>query len=244
MRTLVFQHLDVEHPGSLRVFWRERGVVWRTVELDDGEKIPPLEDFDLLAVMGGPMDVWEEDQHPWLKAEKAAIRRWVAELGRPYLGICLGHQLLAVSLGGEARPMARPEVGLGEVELTPEGRSDPLFAGLPATLRVFQWHGVEVTRLPEGGVALAGNAACAVQAMRVGRHAYGAQFHPEIVAETVADWRRIPEYWASLQKSLGAKGAEALAGEVTPLLPSFAEVARRIDGNLADIVAGSTAPAG
>lgn len=235
MRVLVFQHLDVEHPGSFREFWRARDVEWTTVELDAGETIPPLEDFDMLAVMGGPMDVWEEAEHPWLVAEKEAIRRWVAELKRPYFGICLGHQLLAVSLGGEAGKMAAPEVGLGEVSLTAEGRADPLFGGLPERLEVFQWHGVEVTRLPEGGVALAANEAAAVQAMRVGTNAYGVQFHPEILAETVADWRRIPEYWASLQKALGPEGAEALASDVTPRLPAFRETAAALDRNIAKI---------
>ncbi|MFC3690804.1 type 1 glutamine amidotransferase [Chenggangzhangella methanolivorans] len=235
MRVLVFQHLEVEHPGSFREFWRDRNVEWTTVELDAGDEIPPLKGFDLLAVMGGPMDVWEEDQHPWLVAEKAAIRRWVAELKRPYFGICLGHQLLAVSLGGEAKMMASPEVGLGDVSLTDEGRADPLFAGLPERVQTFQWHGVEVTRLPEDAVALASNDAAAVQAMRVGANAYGVQFHPEIVAETVADWRRIPEYWASLQKALGPDGAENLAGEVTPLLPAFRETAAALDRNLTKI---------
>lgn len=236
MRILVLQHLEVEHPGSFRALWSEREACWRAVELDAGEPIPPLEDFDMLAVMGGPMDVWEEDEHPWLVAEKAAIRRWVAELQRPYLGICLGHQLLAVSLGGEARRMARPEVGLTQVRLTAAGRADPLFAGLPERLETFQWHGVEVTHLPEGAVALASNDAASVQAMRVGRHAYGVQFHPEIIEETVSDWRRIPEYWASLQNALGPAGAEDLERQVRPRLPAFRETAEALDRNLAGLL--------
>lgn len=239
MRVLVFQHLDVEHAGSFRDFWDARGWSRRTVELDAGEVIPPLEDFELLAVMGGPMDVWEEEAHPWLAAEKAAIRRWVAELGKPYLGICLGHQLLAVALGGEVARMARPEVGLGSVSLTEAGRADPIFAGLPERIEAFQWHGVEVTRMPPSAVALAENGACAAQAMRVGENAYGVQFHPEIVGETVADWRRVPEYWASLNAALGPDGAEGLAGRVTPRLPALRETARVIDHNLASIAAAA-----
>lgn len=241
MRVLVLQHLDVEHPGAFRAFWGERDVEWRTVELDAGDGIPPLEDFDLLVVMGGPMDVWEEDEHPWLVPEKTAIRRWVDELRKPYLGVCLGHQLLAVALGGEVARMRSPEVGLGSVELTDEGRSDPLFAEAPATMEVFQWHGVEVTTLPPRAVTLAGNAACPIQAMRVGRHAYGLQFHAEIIEETVADWRRIPEYMASLVKALGPDAAESLADVVGPRLPGFAETARRLEANLSAIVARSAA---
>ncbi len=231
MRILVLQHLDVEHPGSLREVWARKGHERVTVELDAGEPIPELEGFDMLAVMGGPMDVWEEDAHPWLRAEKAAIRRWVRELGRPYLGVCLGHQLLAEALGGRVAAMAAPEVGVSRVELTEAGRADPLFAGFGPEIEVFQWHGCEVAELPEGAVSLARSQASAVQAMRWGRCAYGLQFHPEIVEDTVADWKRIPEYWASLVKTLGPQGAEDLAGVVTPRLPSFRATAQRLDDN-------------
>ncbi len=161
MRILVFQHVDVEHPGVFREFWAEQGHQWTPVELDAGESIPPLDGFDLLVVMGGPMDVWQEDIHAWLRPEKEAIRRWVQDLGGPYLGICLGHQLLAEALGGKVGAMARPEVGLADVTLTAEGRRDPILAGFPATIESFQWHGAEVSTVPEGAVILAANAACA-----------------------------------------------------------------------------------
>ena len=77
MNILVLQHVAVEHPGVFRDFLRQDGLTWRTVELDEGEPIPELEPFDLMIVMGGPQDVWEEDQYPWLREEKAAIRNFV-----------------------------------------------------------------------------------------------------------------------------------------------------------------------
>jgi GMP synthase-like glutamine amidotransferase len=110
MRLLVFQHIECEHPGSMRKFLSADGIKWDAVELDAGQGIPSLDDYDALWVMGGPMDVWDVDEHPWLIAEKAAIRTWVSDLDKPYLGLCLGHQLLADALGGTCGPQKPSEI--------------------------------------------------------------------------------------------------------------------------------------
>ncbi|WP_200957831.1 type 1 glutamine amidotransferase [Mesorhizobium sp. Root157] len=240
MRILIFQHLAVEHAGCFGDFWRQDGHEMKVVELDEGESIPNLDDFDLLAVMGGPMDTWQEDVHPWLVAEKAAIRRWVKDMGRPYLGICLGHQLLADALGGKVSLMARPEVGLARVKLTRSGRDDRLFLGVNNVVETLQWHGAEVSELPEHGEILAANAACPVQAMKWGRHAYGFQYHMEITDRTVGDWKLIPEYRASLEKALGIERAEGLAAEVAPRLGALKSAARQINDNFWALVRSPT----
>ena len=95
MKFLILQHVRVEHPGIFRTFLREDGHDSVTVQLGEGELPPPLANFDALWVMGGPMDVWEEDRYPWLKDEKRLIQEAVEEIGMPFLGLCLGHQLLA-----------------------------------------------------------------------------------------------------------------------------------------------------
>ena len=232
MRILVFQHLDVEHPGIFRNFWSAAGHDVHYVHLDQGNPIPDLAAFEALVVLGGPMDVWDLEQCPWLKAEMDAIRHWVRDLGRPYLGICLGHQLLAQALGGEVGLMDRPEVGLAEVSLTEAGQNDLLFKGFSESFEVFQWHGAAVQRLPEGAVVLAGNAACPVQAMRVNTQAWGIQFHVEMTDQTVAEWSAIPEYAASLQKALGSERAAGLEGALAPYLPVFNTMAQTMNSNV------------
>ena len=239
MRVLVFQHVPVEHPGVFRDLWREKGDEWLAVELDAGQQIPDFGDFDLLVVMGGPMDVWQEDIYPWLASEKSAVRHWVKDLARPFLGICLGHQLLAASLGGGVGLMERPEIGLAEVELTGAGLRNPLFAGFTERMETFQWHGAEISQVPDGAEILAANSLCPVQALRWGRHAYGLQYHVEIGASTVMEWNEIPEYRAGLERSLGVNAALQLSEAVTPRLPLMQTSARRLNENMTKIVAAS-----
>jgi len=228
-RLLVFQHLDVEHPGVFRDFLARDGIAWDVVELDAGDAIPPLEDYGALWVMGGPMDVWEEDRHPWLRQEQAAIRRAVNELQLPYLGFCLGHQLLAAALGGEVGPADQPEVGVLDVRRTEH--ASPFLAGVDARFDVLQWHAAEVKETPPSARVLATSPRCAVQAMSVGTHAFSMQFHVEITADTVPDWQAIPAYRAALERSLGAGGDEGLRADAAARLETFNALAARLYAN-------------
>jgi GMP synthase-like glutamine amidotransferase len=231
IRILVFQHIACEHPGIFSEYLAADGIAVDAIELDAGHPIPPLDGYDSLWVMGGPMDVWEEDQHPWLIAEKAAIREAVLERGMPYLGLCLGHQLLACALGAEVGRMAAPEVGLLRVELTQDGRADALMAGLASSQTALQWHGAEVRTLPRGAVVLASSPACAVQAMRVGTHAYGLQYHVELTSRTVAEWGEVPAYACALDATLGAGALPRMARDAAALLPDLNRAARQIYDN-------------
>jgi GMP synthase-like glutamine amidotransferase len=138
------------HPGIFQDLLRRDGVGWQALRLDLGESIPDLAGFAALWVMGGPQDVWEEEEHPWLRAEKAAIREAVRVRRMPFLGICLGHQLLADALGGMVGKAAAAEIGVHEVALAAGAAGHPLLAGLPACGPVLQWHRAEVRRPPAG----------------------------------------------------------------------------------------------
>jgi GMP synthase-like glutamine amidotransferase len=224
MKVLVLQHLDGD------------GATLTTVELDVGETIPDLDPFDVMIVMGGPQDVWQEDRYPWLVPEKAAIRRWAVDLKRPFLGLCLGHQLLAEAVGGRVGPGKVPEVGALEVQLTDAGLRDPLFLGFANPVPVLQWHGAEVKELPAGCVVLARSDVCEIQAFRYGARAYGLQCHVEATRDTVGDWAAIPEYAQALERVLGAGAADRLAADVEARLPVYTEIARTLYGNFKTLI--------
>lgn len=213
MRLLVFQHLECEHPGSLRQFLKRDSIEWDAVELDKNEAIPELDSYDALWVMGGPMDVWDVEEYPWLIDEKAAIRTWVRELRRPFLGLCLGHQLLADALGGTCGPQRPAEIGVMDVELTDAGVADPLFSGLDRRQKCLNWHSVQVAQAPDDAVILASSSACANQAMRVAENAWSMQYHVEVEPDTVTNWADIPAYHAALINSLGEDGVETMSKE-------------------------------
>jgi GMP synthase (glutamine-hydrolysing) len=145
---------------------------------------PPLDGFDSVLLLGAEAQVDHEDRLPWLRGEKRLVRE-LLERGTPVLGVCFGSQLLAEALGGEVRAAAEPEIGWHDVELTAEGRTDPLFGFLPQRFESLQWHSYEWL-LPPGAVALARSARC-LQAFRHGA-AWGVQFHPEVTEADFGEW--------------------------------------------------------
>ena len=187
-RVVIFQHAANCHAGTLSGHLAADGLKPTVVELDRGQPIPDLDSFDVLMVMGGPMNVWDEDSYPWLKEEKAAIRTWVAEHDKPFLGICLGHQLLADALGGEVGPASVGEMNLLEIALSEQGCRHPLYAGFGKTKRGLAWHGAEVKSLPPGGVVLASTSGCPIAAFAYGSSAFGLQYHVEATDQSVVDW--------------------------------------------------------
>ncbi len=226
---LVVQHVGIEGPGRLGAWLEEAG--WRldVRDVEGGAALPEgLGGHAALVVLGGFMSVHDGDRYPHLGRTEALLRQAVAA-GLPALGLCLGGQLLASALGGRVEPNPVREIGPGTVHLTEAGRADPLFAGLPADLPVFQWHGETFSELPPGAVLLATSPACHHQAFRVGERAYGFQFHFEVDEPMVGAWARA--YAEELRADRGLAPDELVAeyrGRAAALERAGAALARNL----------------
>jgi GMP synthase-like glutamine amidotransferase len=230
-RALVFQHMDHDHPGRFLDYFSEDGISPDFVRVFEGEGIPSLAAYDLLFVLGGAQDTWEEAEYPYLAEEKLAIREWVLGRAKPYLGVCLGHQLLATALGGEVGKAKSPEVGVFEVELTEDGKSHRFFEGLERRQTVMQWHHAEVKRVPQGAIVIAQSPIASVQALAIDNHALGTQFHCEFTPQSVATWRSLPNYVAALEREHGSGAYHRLKDKCLPLMPDMAKMTRRVWDN-------------
>lgn len=185
---VAIRHVENEPLGLVGEALERAGCTWRYVDAHRGDPIPDrLDPGQALVVLGGPMGVYESSQHRHLEDEMRLLARCVRE-ERPVLGVCLGAQLLAGALGARVyRGGAGPEFGWREVVKQPAAETDPLFAEAPARLRVLQWHG-DTFELPAGAAHLWSSPRYASQGFRVGRLAYGLQFHVELTGEILEDW--------------------------------------------------------
>jgi len=186
-----------------------------------GEQLPPAEQISALLVLGGAMGANDDHKYPFLSAVKILIRR-VVEMNVPYLGICLGGQLLAAVMGAKVAAGRWEELGTLPVVLTAEGKADLLFGGIDAQFDTFQWHH-DSFDIPAGGVLLASSAACPHQAFRMGKSAWGLQFHPEVTEQIIRDWSS----WDILTASKTEELVALFAGRAV----SYEATARRLIHN-------------
>jgi GMP synthase (glutamine-hydrolysing) len=226
MRILVVQHDDDGPAGVVGERIDALGGEQVTVLPHRGEALPESPaGFAGALFLGGPMSVREDDTYPH-DPRLFGLARAFHEANKPLLGICLGAQILARALGERVYRHREMEFGFCPVELTPEGQTDLLFAGLGPSLRPMQWH-EDTFDLPAGAVLLATGARCRNQAYRVGESTYGVQFHPEVD-------RAIVEAWAAMPAAQEAAGSADLEASLRGPMEEHLAAAEALGRTLAD----------
>jgi len=190
MKTLIIVHVSSEGPGLFEPMLQQAGMATEIIDVERGDALPStLDGVGALIVMGGPMNAYQEKEHPFLAREDVLLRQALtAEV--PVLGVCLGAQLLAKAAGARVYRSPVAEFAWGYVEITPEGRHDPLLEGVVSPMFVFQWHG-DTFDVPANGTLIARGVDVPNQAIRVGRRAYGLQFHVELDRRLLDLWMEV-----------------------------------------------------
>ncbi|MGH2920521.1 MAG: type 1 glutamine amidotransferase [Gaiellaceae bacterium] len=231
LRIAVLRHEPETGLGTFAALLDRARVDYHVVETLGGA-LPEAGAFDGTIALGGSLNVYD----PRLLETRRWIRNSVLR-GLPFLGVCLGGQLLASALGAVVERQARPEVGVHDVYLTDAAEHDPLFSGLPGRFAVFGWH-EDCFGLPPRAVPLAGSIACTYQAFRFGAGAYGLQFHSEVRPDDLGAWATVPGY----RKMLDRAGAEAdVMRDLERIAPALDSLAGQLLGRWLHLVSGIAA---
>ncbi len=195
-RVLVLQHVESEGLGIINKAVKQRGIQTDFISIFKNDRIPrSLEGYNGLIILGGPMGVYEEDIYPFIKDEITLIKSAIKD-DTPILGICLGAQMLAKAAGADVYKGGKhvpagikqgKEIGWYKIKLSDEGKRDGLFIGLPGEFTVFQWHG-DTFGIPENSKCLASSELFSNQIIKVGKNAYGLQFHLEVTEDMIKNW--------------------------------------------------------
>ncbi|HEY7167153.1 MAG TPA: gamma-glutamyl-gamma-aminobutyrate hydrolase family protein [Candidatus Binatia bacterium] len=233
-RLLVLQHVPHEILGTLNPLLRRAGFRIRYINFGrHPDAAPKLDGYDGLIVLGGPMSVNDSDRLPHLITEmnliEGALKR---EL--PVLGICLGAQLTAKTLGARVYPNHRKEIGWYDVAPTEQASSDAMFAHFEQSEKLFQWHG-DTFDLPHGAEHLANSRLCANQAFRYGTNIYGLQFHLEVDEPMIHRWLKVRENRREIRELHGDIDPDHIHRETPKHLPRLQELSNRVFGSFIDL---------
>ncbi len=177
MRIHCILHASFEGPAAIKDWAQAKGLEMTTTSTYAGEQLPNTNEFDFLVIMGGPQSPLEIDKYSFLRDEIELVSRAVAD-EKAILGICLGSQVIAEALGAPTQRSPEKEIGVFPIELTEEGRLDPIFKNFPDKFSAFHWHN-DMPGIPDGAVLLARSLGCPHQAFRYGNRIYGLEFHLE-----------------------------------------------------------------
>ena len=233
-KLLVFQHVPHEILGTLHPMLKDAGFRIRYVNFGRSNySIPNLRGYDGLVVLGGPMNVDQSDEYPYLVPEVEAIGEFIG-MDAPMLGVCLGSQLIAKALGAEVRGNPKKEIGWYDLSTTEEGEKDPLLGGFGPVEKVFQWHG-DTFGIPAGAVRLASSPLCANQAFRYGDKVYGFQFHLEVDEPMIERWLVAPVNTKELEELGDEISPEVIRTQTPGYMEGLSKLSRRTFGGFIDL---------
>ncbi len=233
-RLLVFQHVSFEILGTLHPMLKARGFRLRYANFGRHPHAhPDMNRYNGLVVLGGPMNVDEHAQHPHLAVEVQLIGQAI-EQGIPVLGICLGAQLIAKTLGAPVFANGAQEIGWHEVSPLPAAKEDPLFHDFGVGEKIFQWHR-DAFALPAGAVPLATSQTCQHQAFRYGSSVYGFQFHLEVDAPLIERWLTAPEHCADLTTEGGQADPAIIRQETSLYIRRSQQLSEQVFGRFIDL---------
>jgi GMP synthase (glutamine-hydrolysing) len=233
-KILVLQHHPAENLGAIADALEGAALAWQYVRVLDGQPIPKdVKGLGGLIVMGGPQTVYHLDEHPYLREEMALIES-ALKAAKPILGVCLGSQLLAATLGAQVRRGEQREIGWYPVRLLDAAKEDRLLGGLPAEFVAAHWHS-DVFDLPKDAIALASSEKTPLQAFRYGAKAYGFLFHAEMTREILT--ALVAEFGDGL-KRVGLDG-DAILVEAERHLPALGSIGNTIFSRWASPIQGT-----
>ena len=217
-RVLALQHVWDDHTGHIGEILQEYHITCDTINVE-AEAVPDPTPYDAIIVFGGSQQAYDDERYPYFVQEKLMLRKAI-EQNMPFLGLCLGGQLLAAVLGAPVKRHTITEIGFFDVPLTEAGQADPLFAGLPSAPKVFHWH-EDIFDLPQGATLLASTETTPNQAFRFGEHIYGLQYHIELNAEMLDTWLHHSSLQPDIINILGQAGYEQLERETEHAFPLY-----------------------
>ncbi len=227
-RVLILQHIAENPPGRVSEILQEHAILYDIVHVGT-DHFPDPAAYQAIVALGGTQHLYDKQKYPYTRHEEIylhnAIRQEV-----PYLGMCLGGQLLANAFGAAIKRLPKVHIGFFQIHFTTAGQKDPLYHGLPGYQQAFQWH-EDGFDLPVGAIALAHHADGSNQAFRYGRHAYGLQYHVELTEDMLNTWLHDPSLKTEFTEAYGIEVYQRVEREFAQLYTTYAQHARMLIEN-------------
>jgi GMP synthase (glutamine-hydrolysing) len=219
-RALILQHIAENPAGRVGVILDEYEIPYHLVHVGR-DHLPDPTSYNAIVVLGGTQHLYDKHRYPYTVHEEAYLHQAIKQ-GIPYLGICLGGQLLANAFQAIVKKLPKVHIGFLRVHFSAAGQEDPLYKGLPGYQQAFQWH-EDCFLLPESAVALAHHTDGANQAFRYGQHAYGLQYHVELTEDMLDTWVHDPSLKKEFIDTYGIEKYKLLEQEAVDLFPTYAQ---------------------